>query len=104
IATTYAHYFFSTLKGDDLIGGAPNAEPMRTFALIALGAAIPATCYLAIRIWLRGCPLAAWISFCWIGYETVNAFLGITPADPFTLLIVLFASFQGVRACSFSLA
>jgi len=102
IATTYVHNFFSILSGGELIGGAPNADPIRTFALISLGAAVPATCYLAIRIWLRGCPIAAWISFGWIGYETLNSFLGITPANPLTLLIVLFASFQGVRACSFS--
>jgi hypothetical protein len=104
IATNYVHYFFSVLNDDSLVGGAPNTDPMRTFALIALGLAIPATCYLAIRIWLHGCPIAAWMSFAWIGYETLNAFLGITPANPFTTLIVLFASFQGVRACSFSFA
>ena len=104
IATTYAHYFFSVLTGGDLVGSGPNTDQMGTFALIALGAAIPATCYLAIRIWLRGCPIAAWMSFAWIGYETLNAFLGITTANPFTALIVLFASFQGIRACSFSFA
>jgi hypothetical protein len=103
IATTYVHYFLSILGGGTLIGGAPNVDPMRTFALIALGLAVPATCYLAMRIWLRGCAIAAWMSFGWIGYETLNAFLGITPANPSTLLIVSFASFQGVRACSLSL-
>jgi hypothetical protein len=103
IAATYVHYFLSILGGSNLMGGTPNIDRMRTFALIALGMAIPATCYLAIRIWWRGCAIAAWMSFGWIGYKTLNAFLGITPANPLTLLIVLFASLQGVRACSLSL-
>jgi hypothetical protein len=75
---------------------------MRIFALASLGGAVVATSYLAVRIWARRCSLAAWVGFLWFGYQNLNAALGITPANPIIIFILLFAAFQGVRACSLS--
>jgi hypothetical protein len=104
IASAYAAAFVSILGGAALIGGAANEGGMRIFALSALGAGVLGTSYLAFRIWARGCAIAAWVGLLWIGYENINAMLGITPANSLTLFILLFAALQGVRACTFSVA
>lgn len=72
-------------------------------AIAAFATAGLATCYLAQRILLRRCMLAAWFSFLWIGYQNVDAALGVAHGDSLTLLVLLFAAFQGTRACSYSL-
>jgi hypothetical protein len=104
VASAYAASFVSILAGGALIGGAANEGGMRIFALAALGGGVLATSYLAVRIWARGCAIAAWVGLLWIGYENMNAMLGITPANSLTLFILLFTAFQGVRACTFSVA
>lgn len=100
IGSTYVVSFVGVFSGGDLIGDAPNEGGWRALALSSLAGAAAAIAYLAVRIWECRCPIAAWVGLLWIGYETINALLGITPNNSFISLILLFAAFQGVRGCS----
>jgi hypothetical protein len=102
VALTYAAAFVSLLGGGPLVGGdSDDGGTLRPLALVALGGAVPATIYVAYRIWAQRCGVAAWLGFVWIGYENLSSMLGITLGHPLVLLILLFAAFQGVRACPF---
>jgi hypothetical protein len=103
VASTYALSFVTVLDGGNLIGDAADDGAIRALALVSLSGATVATSYLAIRIWARRCALSAWVGLLWIGYESLNAVMGITPANPAILFILLLAAFQGVRACPFSI-
>jgi len=99
IGFIYVLAFINVLSGGELVGDAPNEGGLHVFALCALGAAVGATVYLALLIKLQRSALAAWVGFLWIGYEAMNALLGITPNDPLLFLMLSFAAFQGVRGC-----
>jgi hypothetical protein len=99
IAFTYVLAWFSVFSGGNLVGGGSNEDGLRIFALCGLGGAVAATTYLAVRIKIGRCPLAAWVGFIWIAYEALNALLDITPNNPAIFLILSFAAFQGVRGC-----
>lgn len=99
IASTYGYLLLDLLSGDDHAAAALSENAHRILVLLSLGAGTIATIYLANRVWQYECQVAAWVSLLWIGYETVDAMLGITAGNPLIFLILLFASFQGVRGC-----
>lgn len=100
IALTYIIALVDALSGSDLLGNGANEGVVGALALSSLCGGVAATIYLAVRIKLQHCPLAAWVSFLWIGYGAINTLLGIAPNSPAIFLILTFASFQGVRGCT----
>jgi hypothetical protein len=102
IASTYAYLLLELLSGDDHPIPSFNKNGFYPLVLFGLGAGVIATIYLANRIWRQQCQVAAWVGLMWLGYETVNALLGITAENPVILLILSFAAFHGVRGCFFS--
>jgi hypothetical protein len=63
---------------------------------------IVAIVYLASRIWNWQCLIAASVTFLWLGYELVDAVLGITAENAVVSALFLYGAFQGVRACASS--
>ena len=102
IASTYGFICFRLLSQTNLIDGLPAEIRAQLLAIITLGAGAAAAMYLAARVWVYRCPIAAWAGLLWIGVEALNAVLGITTENPGILCILLFAIFQGVRGCSLS--
>jgi hypothetical protein len=72
------------------------------WSVTAYGGGIAATVYLASRIWNCQCLIAATVSFLWLGYESVDAVLGITAENVAVSALFLYGAFQGVRGCASS--
>lgn len=97
VGLIYVLAFINVFSGSDLIGEGQNEGNLRVLVLCSLAGAVAATVYLAQRIRMWRCRVAAWGGFLWLGYEALNALLAITPNNPGLFLILSFAAFQGVR-------